>query len=763
MLPTLPDLAHPLTSGTGSVFRAFGTPGVAVVVPDRLTLRRHSDGTPDVLLTRVHADPPTGGLTVGLLADADLGSIGRELAGGGEALYLTTASADAGVLILAGADHTVATAALGHDVLLWTSYDADLTEPYAELTERMLRHGRMPVEVTLRLDLTAIAPRLDLALTFDRRDVAARLAERFGASALVEERDLTTALDEEVGGPLPAMNPAGSIRSTAIALRLRDRFAIAEAATGVVYRLRPVAEVEAGTERVNLAEPVAVRVHRMLALDPAAADAAIAGTPEDLVRHTEAPTADELEVSARLPEPIAGLRKLFADVRLTPDGAVLAGVELPVPDRTTLVELPEEGNDTAEVRLRATLDAVDGTTEVAGSWLLGGGRRWMNGPGAFPVPLTAVRATAALTDIAAVEVRTANDRSIARLDTGSPTTAIPRLPADEPLTLVVQPLGPGRIVKLALDRGARTDLDPATLPGYGMHHAKLTGGRRSIRVEWLPEGADDSYRQSVSLGPGRTSVDIAWLATSPFQPGFRWRTAGDGPPGPWSPPVLPAEGAAVAVDSGPIVDEIEVVTVGDIELRSRPSTPGTWYYLPPGPMLDRLPGGGHAVGLIEAGTVAFLQLTSRLDLFSGDRDDLLKRLREIRPAATAIRPEPVVVRGVHLEARTADGWVMVAEGTSSGVPPWITALSASVQHPATAPVKAALAGIRDRLRLRAEFVVPATSPGTFRTTTTTAYASAVSPGTRIQTQTQHHSATAAADQPERLVEHIRDVADLLAT
>src|SRR6185369_12335032 len=99
MLDGLPDLAAPLPSTSGRVFRAFGTAGLAVAVPDRLVLQRRVDGSPVLLLTVLHGPAGTGGrFELGVTLDADLDGVGRDLLGLAEPLRVATADPEDGVL-----------------------------------------------------------------------------------------------------------------------------------------------------------------------------------------------------------------------------------------------------------------------------------------------------------------------------------------------------------------------------------------------------------------------------------------------------------------------------------------------------------------------------------------------------------------------------------------------------------------------------------------------------------------------------------------
>lgn len=233
------------------------------------------------------------------------------------------------------------------------------------------------------------------------------------------------------------------------------------------------------------------------------------------------------------------------------------------------------------------------------------------------------------------------------------------------------------------------------------------------------EGGLETAAQSAKVAPGEPEADLVWIATSPFQPGLVWRVVRDGVPGSWSAPVAPADGLVITVGTttgGSDVDadgadpmEPDVVVVEGIELRPDPADPAVWTYVPPGPLLERGPDGTPAISLLDAGTVTFLQVTCRLDLLDEDRSRVLASLRQKRPSGpTSIRPHAVNVRRVALQVKPTDGgWATVAEGASSGNPPWTTALSASLTTEQTLAVEAAISGTPDRARLTCDLTVPA--------------------------------------------------------
>ncbi|MFE0148337.1 hypothetical protein ACFWY5_14430 [Nonomuraea sp. NPDC059007] len=298
----------------------------------------------------------------------------------------------------------------------------------------------------------------------------------------------------------------------------------------------------------------------------------------------------------------------------------------------------------------------------------------------FPLPLRVVLASDALLALATVDVIRQSGRTAARLAPGTPTVAVPDLPGDPVARLVIRPLGRGRVLELPVDDRQRLDLDPAVLPGFGGHRARLVALRPPVTVEWAPEAETEVRR--VPLSVARPEAEIGWTADSPFRPGMRWRVA----PGPWSEPV-----------DGPVitVDQAAPVVVDGVELVPDPRDPSVWVYVPPGPFLDREP------SLLVAGETAFLQLTSRIDLPEPAKAALLGALAG---RAGQVRALPVEVPRVALQVKEDGVWQDVATGGSSGSPPWRTALSAVLGPSRAEAVKAALSGTAGRARLVAELI-----------------------------------------------------------
>jgi hypothetical protein len=794
MLAGLPDLGVPMRHLPGLVFAAFGKNGVAVVFPDRIMLDRAPDGTPALALTFLRGGPTAtrqgARLELGLSAVADLEAAGAALTEAGEPARLIMAEPEHGVLAVDArlgpvAPETLLPATeLAPDVIGRARVVAYLTPEAALVAEQLIADATLPVGATLRLSLLGVAPRLPLAITIDPHAAAAELAGRLGEGAELGLDGLAHAMDGLAGlsstkieGDPAVLDP--SVWTPVLAMRLQGRLATEVAATAPAWKLRAAADVPAGQERIDLAAPAAVIIHVVLALDPlAAARAVTGGSLDGIVQRVDVPPMPfgrtRVTLTANLPEPVSDLVALFADLRapaappsrLQP---VNTSVRLAAPDRTASADIPLAPGErlSGEVRLRAVIDSEAGPQELEGPWRPTSQTDMTLGPDRFPVPLTTVRTSAALTAMAGTEISTPAGRIVARLDAATPFVALPRL-SEAPLEIAVRPKEQGRVIHIKLDSRRRLDLDPTMLDGFGAHMAKVTGtfvpGSSPVIVQWQAEGNLGGALSAVLLGSDQPSADIRWLATSPFRPGMVWRTVRVGEPGAWSEPVMPGDDLVISIDrTEPMGANGTSLVVDGIELRPDPVDSATWIYLPPGPLLDRGPDGKPLIALIEAGALAFLQITARIDLTEAARAALLARLKEKEPAARAIRVMIVTVSRVLLEVRDdASGWGKVAEVTCSGHPPWTAAIAATVTGAQIAAVKSALSGTKARLRLSATITLPAV-PHKERREWRSFELGAADVAGSASLGVESTVASSGTPSPAKSIARAHDVADLLAS
>ncbi|WP_158895887.1 hypothetical protein [Amycolatopsis anabasis] len=770
MLERLPDLAAPVTLATGPAYRVFNRTGEVVALPQRLLLDRQPDGRPVLLVTLVRGSGSpgaTGGrLDLGLVVHTDFEAVSGELIDRDEHARLLDLEVDGGVLRVTGPEDFEATTVAGPELLARANLGTELGPVAAALAKRLTQEGLPPVDATLRLRVRAVSPRHPAAYTFDPRVVATDLAKRLGAGATVTVAGLAQTIEEVVPGARDAADPAG--RGHALALRLLDLLSEPAPSVEPAHRLRPPTEVPRGEIRVDLAEPGAVAIDVVVRLDLGAAAAAIvAADPGTLVRQIDLPAfptgRTPVSVAANLVTPVAGMARLLADVRVPArppvrPQPVSASTELPAPGHTgemVLALAPGETLD-GECRLRALLDTGDGPEELPGPWRRVTSDRVLLGPDAFGLPMTVVRCSTGLTALATVDILAANGHQLGTLDAARPVAAVPVPAPDARPRLLLRPHGPGKPIEVELPARTRIDLDPATLPGFGSHQAtfELGGSAGRTVVRWRPEGTDESVAREVVLDPSAPRVRLRWVATSPFQPGLLWRI--DTPGSPWSEPVGPADELVITVAGAPI-------EIDGCQLRPDRGQPGVWTYLPPGPFVEREPSGKPTLSIVEAGEVAFLQLTTRLDLPEDARLRLTERLRQhLERADAEARAAAVVVETVALQiAGEEGGWATIASGGSSGLPPWTTALSVSLSATQLAALKAAIGGRIGLVRLHTRFAAPVEHQPSMTqiATAEVRYVSDQGPAEGVSLAVTGTTPTAAP--APRVVEQANDLADLI--
>jgi hypothetical protein len=681
------------------------------------------------------ATSTSGRLELGLSIEADLEGIGQALATQGTPVSLVVADVENGILTLEAVLGSLVPTPLAPphilppDLLTRARVVVELSAEAAGIAARLIEDATLPVEATMRLAYRAVAPRLPLAATYNPRLVAEQLATRLGADGVVTMADFESTIDALLTGPeivvegdLQAIDP--QLRARTAALRLRDRFTARAASDPGKLQLLAVQSVLSGHERLDFAAPAVVVVEQTMSIDPLSTARAMQhGAMADVVKRLEIPPVptgrQRLDLSANLPEPIAGLQALVADFRapeLPPFRplAVAVSVSLEAPERRAAAELRLAPGErlAGEVRLRAIVARNGQAIEVAGPWRAVQQANVLLGPADFGAPLIVLRVSPALTALAVVEAIAAGT-VVARLDTATRMTAIPL--TEQGLRILARPLAEGRDIDIELGEKKRLDLDVATLPGFGAHRAQLvTADATPCIVEWQADGETGQEPLSIRLGADRTVAEIGWIAASPFRPGVIWRTVRDGTPEAWSTPVLPQDGLVIRIGGRtPMDDREEPLVIDGIKIAAKNGDRRVWSYMPPHPSLERGPGGTPQLTVIEAGPTAFLQCTARVALPEEARTTLLARLKEIEPKAERLEAAPLSVERIALEVKTGNTWVAVAESKSSGMPPWTAALAATLAPDPLAAIKSALAGERARARLRAWVVLPGSS-ATFR-------------------------------------------------
>ena len=309
----------------------------------------------------------------------------------------------------------------------------------------------------------------------------------------------------------------------------------------------------------------------------------------------------------------------------------------------------------------------------------------MLGPDYFPAPLKLIRITPAL-------------RAIATVHVGLDEVATSQLacPGEGPLPIRLVPRGAGKEIVLELADRPRIDLDPSSLPGAGAHSVRFVADIQAddppLLVEWRAAASGDDTIQGRTLTASAPEAAATWLAPTPFAPALVWRTGA----GPWSDPVGPAPDLAIQVRR----NVMKSLKADGMDVTADPDHPGRWRYLPDRPGLEAGLEGRRQFSLIEAGAVAFLQATMRLDLAPARKHALLNAVLRLQPDALTVEAAPLEVDSMWIEHGKGGGtWTVLASGRSSGMPPWNAALAAQPDKDAVAAIKDALGGIKGRVRL----------------------------------------------------------------
>ncbi|MEX5710283.1 hypothetical protein AB1484_18730 [Parafrankia sp. FMc6] len=383
--------------------------------------------------------------------------------------------------------------------------------------------------------------------------------------------------DAEPGGQAPGGGAFEvGLLAEVLALRLAERVAAPslDDAGRERWSVRPPERVPSGHLTLDLAEPAVAALWRPLTFDPlvdngppgAGGTGPAAGTgPPRHVRHIEVPALPAghrpVRVAVNLPRDIEGLLSLVVDVdagvRPSP-GPVSAVIDQRSWEATIDLPVPADEPLHAQLRLRAVTAVRDTVVESSGPPVAVTSDLVIVTSEAFPTALVTVSARAGLLRAAVVAVLDLAGDRLAALSAQRATSTIPLDDLDAPLTLVVTPLGAGSPVTLVVRGQRRVDLDESTLPGFGTHplalRAQLFPGERPVLVQLLPDGdgvpdapasgspapAGTGRPQELLLTEDQPSAATTWLATSPFRPGVRWRSAFVGStPGAWSEPVSP--------------------------------------------------------------------------------------------------------------------------------------------------------------------------------------------------------------------------------
>jgi hypothetical protein len=563
MLSELPDMGQLITLRSGLAYRAFERFDV-VPIPTRLCLDTAFDGQPRLRISKVRGGRSVmstrGRLDVGLALDTQYGPLADELVAAGERGRLLGVQVDGGVLRVEGPEHQTLMSVLGAPLAPTLTASFDVSAEVSSLVTAWVSDGKLPfLDASLRLRVRTVATRHPASYAFDPHVAAAGLAMRFGPGAEVSVASLAAVLEAVLAdaGADPAPDEAED-RRLSLALRMLPLLTTPAVSVEPLYRLRRADDVAPGLEHIDLSQARQVTVDVAVPFDRPGAESAVQQADQATLRaEVDLPVLltgrTTVALGANLNFPVARMPSLIADVRVPArpplrPSTLTAGALLAEPryDATLVLDLaPGEALD-AEVRLRALVETGDGVQELVGTWRNTTDTWILLSPRDFPSPLSVVRISAPLAELATLEVCTGDD-IVAELNGDTLLSSIPMI-GNEPYRVVVVPQGEGAAITLPLERGVRLDVSTETLPGYGVHQVvfALENPTPLVAVECRPEGAADAQADVFALGTATPRVERHWVATSPFQPGIVWRLAGAGQ---WSAPVPPSDDLIVTVDA----------------------------------------------------------------------------------------------------------------------------------------------------------------------------------------------------------------------
>lgn len=460
-----------------------------------------------------------------------------------------------------------------------------------------------------------------------------------------------------------------------------------------------------------------------------------------------------------------GIHLVTVDANLPPVrvGAVRTGVELTVaanppnrPDTIRKTLTFDGATGIAAVPLRLAADeplAFDYQTFVF--ILTGGVAERLEGPklsnsdsqltlppSAFPVDFQRVEATASILQFGSVMVKWSGARATgawqaeATLTRSSPVAAV-AIPKDCDGLVITAELvaadGAGRLALPVVANGPLW-LDLSSVPQAGPQKASfvadLSGKSGMMLVECLAEREVQGGGEPTLILLRETApvAEFRWLPDNPFRAGFRcrWSTPGGTVPE-WSPSYEngatimmaagsdksdPWPGASSHPGSNPSggdndTPKIEGIDIPGLEYFA--SEPGSYVYRATGPRLQRTAEGKPAIQLISSGPSAFLQLTAEWTVNADRLAELATAVGERDKATPKLAPAPDTVRETALELAQEDGsYAPIAKGTSLGVAPQTSLLTATLDEEQTSQLRRAIEGEKGVARLR--YTIDAAEP-----------------------------------------------------
>jgi hypothetical protein len=569
----LPDWGGSVAIGKVAAWSAYQVDGIALTLPDALTVATDIDGKPAFHLSAFRPLVPTPGRRSYGRLDMDLRLVSHAATADGKVRVVPALRGWLSLSSNALALPPQLTTALPLDCsgLGVARLMLPLEAEGVSIMESALASGAAALLAAVDIEIAGVAARLPLEATVDIARLRNALADGAMTPALLFDALLHD--PGKVGVRLagvPADKPARAV-AEAVADHIRARLCdgpLRPRPEGGLALVLAETGIAAGTATLDLGEAVMATRAVTIVLDPFAVARDLAAAAGGLAALTTRSTSNSLQsgqhdiiVDTSVGRPCVGPLALGATVLFAPRP----------PARPHEVredfELPAHGGSVVRrVRLSpgepvswtctgfAFWPTADGrgARRLDGAAQAGSGLQILLRPSDFPLRFVDVEAGAALLGLASLEVGLGSARATLTVAAPRATLAVPITTTDTSLGATLVSRDGAARVTLPARSPADWRIELSDVPGYGTRTMEiavtLPAGTPLRAIEVLAEdAASDAEIETYAFNAATPSRTHHWFCRDPFRPGLRWRWRGQAA---FSPPVnaarldLVAEGVA---------------------------------------------------------------------------------------------------------------------------------------------------------------------------------------------------------------------------
>lgn len=572
----LPDWGGPVAvgGGTGSAaWSAYQVDGIALVLPDGLTVATEPDGKPAFHLSAFRPLVPMPGRKSYGRLDMILRLASHGATADGKVRVVPALRGWLSLSSNALALPPQLTAALPLDCsgLGVARLMLPLEAEGVAIMESALASGAASLLAAVDVEVAGVAARLPIKATIDIARLRTALAN--GAMTPAMLGDALIEDPSKVGVSLAgaAADMSAQAVARAVADHIRARLCagpLGPRPQGGLALVLAETGMATGTATLDLGEVVMATRAQTIVLDPFAVARDLAAAAGGLAALTTRSTSATLQsgqhdivVDASVARPCVGPFALGATLLFSPrpparPHEVREDFEFPADGRSVVRRVKLAVNE--PVSWTCTGFAFWPTADGRGAKRLEGAAQAGNGlqvllrPGDFPLQFVDVEAAAAVLSLANLEVGFGSARVTL-------TVAVPRATLAVPITTTDATLGATLVsrdgaTRVTLPARAPADwrIELSDIPGYGTRTMEiavtLPAGTPLRAIEVLAEdAASDAEIETYAFNAATPARTHHWFCRDPFRPGLRWRWRGQAA---FSPPVtaarldLVAEGVA---------------------------------------------------------------------------------------------------------------------------------------------------------------------------------------------------------------------------